>query len=188
MWDALYICSFRFHWACKPYSRPFFRHALPTDLPRITKAQASERARPYSGQDPVLPNNIEGSARSLGSVPCPVPKAPMVPPLLNSPGDNVVQSPGASIRDRLGLQNNYDKCFFKETANIKGVPYFPQGFPLGFLKKPNILPFHSKNHYRLSFILSSFPFFGLSLHHWVSIYPEERECKLFVCTSSKEFW
>ena len=57
------------------------------------KARVSEKARPYPGQDPVLPNNIEGSVRSLGSVPCPVPKPPMVSPLLNSPGDNVVQSP-----------------------------------------------------------------------------------------------
>jgi hypothetical protein len=41
------------------------------------------------------------------------------------------KAPGASIRDRLGIQNNYDKCFFKETANIKGVPYFPYFYRVG---------------------------------------------------------
>jgi hypothetical protein len=31
---------------------------------------------------------------------------------------------GALCSDRLGIKNNYHKSFFKESANIKGVPIY----------------------------------------------------------------
>jgi hypothetical protein len=34
------------------------------------------------------------------------------------------KAPGASIRDLLGMENDYHKSIYKETAEVKGVPHF----------------------------------------------------------------
>jgi hypothetical protein len=45
----------------------------------------------------------------------PVKVIPKDSPILNPPGNNVVQSPQSV---RLGMQINYHKCLLKETANM----------------------------------------------------------------------
>ena len=54
------------------------------------------------------------------------------------------KAPGASIRDRLGIQNNYHKSFFRETANIKGVPYFQGRYFIIRVRNPVFQPLPSK--------------------------------------------
>jgi len=45
--------------------------------------------------------------------------------LLDPPSNDIVQSPNASIRYLLGMQNKYNKSNSEETAKVKGAPHFP---------------------------------------------------------------
>ena len=79
------------------------------------------------------------------------------------------KAPGASIRDRLGIQNNYDKCFFKETADIKGVPYFHYLLFRGRLYRSSNSNSKERGTYEQSFYMLSAWSGRIFIAFWVSI-------------------